>query len=130
MRRYLKEDLLHDLGLIAPVYAVLGNCDWNLWILPAKRIVSCGRYKIGLTHGYLGRGKDTPERAFNTFADEHVDVIVFGHSHIPYHEVREGIILFNPGSPTQKRGHAQYSMGILKIFDHGIIAEHIFFERS
>lgn len=126
----LNEDLLHDLELIAPVYAVLGNCDWNLPGLPAKRIILCGKYKIGLTHGYLGRGKDTPERAYNTFADEQVDIIVFGHSHIPYHGVRDGIILFNPGSPTQKRGQAQYSMGILRILDQGIIAEHIFFERS
>lgn len=126
----LNEELLHDLSLIAPVYAVLGNCDWNLSGVPAKRIVACGKYKIGLTHGYLGRGKDTPERAYNAFSDEHVDVIVFGHSHIPYHEVRDGIILFNPGSPTQKRGQAQYSMGILRLLDNGITAQHIFFERS
>lgn len=98
----LTEDLLRDLALIAPVYAVLGNCDRNIEGLPSKRVLCCGKFKIGLTHGHLGAGKDTPDRAYHLFDGDQVDIIVFGHSHIPYQEVRNGVILFNPGSPTQK----------------------------
>ena len=31
------------------------------------------------------------------------DAVVFGHSHIPLHEERDGFAIFNPGSPTERR---------------------------
>ena len=31
------------------------------------------------------------------------DAVVFGHSHIPLHEERDGFHIFNPGSPTERR---------------------------
>lgn len=57
-----------------------------------------------------------------------VDAIVFGHSHSPFLEWREGILLFNPGSATDKRRELKYSMGLLKIESSKITAEHIFFK--
>nr|WP_255622654.1 metallophosphoesterase [Tessaracoccus sp. OS52] len=32
-----------------------------------------------------------------------LDVLVFGHSHIPWHTEHEGLLLLNPGSPTDRR---------------------------
>jgi predicted phosphodiesterase len=40
------------------------------------------------------------------------DAVVFGHSHIPLHEEREGFQIFNPGSPTDKRSQPRFTMGI------------------
>ena len=31
------------------------------------------------------------------------DAVIFGHSHLPLHEAREGFQVFNPGSPTERR---------------------------
>ena len=44
-----------------------------------------------------------------------MDVIVFGHSHSPVNELRDGILFFNPGSPTDKIFAKYNSYGILTI---------------
>lgn len=124
----LNPDLLDDLSCLARVEAVQGNCDaWELNYLPEKKIIECEGKRIGLIHGAYGRGKNTQERAFLAFEKDSVDAIVFGHSHSPYLERREGIFLFNPGSPTDKRRELNCSMGLLKIESSKIQAEHIFF---
>ncbi|MDQ6933207.1 MAG: metallophosphatase family protein, partial [Candidatus Eremiobacteraeota bacterium] len=62
-----------------------------------------------------GSKKTTLERATDAFSNDNVDVILFGHSHVPYcarHGVR---LVLNPGSPTDKRRNAQYSYAILEV---------------
>lgn len=122
-------EVLADLKALAPVTAVRGNCDsWDLQSLPEREILEVGGVRIGLIHGNCGLGRTTPDRAFSAFVGTHVDIIVFGHSHSPYRVWRDGILLFNPGSPTQKRREPQASMGILEIGQGEIKAEHIYFE--
>lgn len=124
----LNSEVLTDLSSLAPVEAVRGNCDdWELAKLPERKILACEGKRIGLTHGAFGPGKTTPERAFRAFDKSEVDIIVFGHSHTPYSQWREGILLFNPGSPTDKRRELKYSMGILKIDSTGIETKHLYF---
>ncbi|MDO8185162.1 metallophosphoesterase family protein [Conexibacter sp. JD483] len=47
----------------------------------------------------------------------HADAVVFGHSHIPLHEVSDddGFQLFNPGSPTERRRAPRHTMGVARI---------------
>lgn len=119
--------LIEDLACIAPVRAVRGNCDgWDV-VLPERDIVECESLRIGIIHGNAGRGKSTPERAFNAFEDSPVDLIVFGHSHVPFMEWRNGILMFNPGSPTDKRREPQYSFGLLDIRQGKVQAKHLYF---
>ena len=119
--------LLEELSCIAPVRAVRGNCDgWDV-SLPNRDIVECEGFRIGLIHGDSGKGKSTPERAHRAFQDTSVDLIVFGHSHIPFMEWQNGILLFNPGSPTDKRREPQYSMGLLEIQPGQVTAKHLYF---
>jgi predicted phosphodiesterase len=40
------------------------------------------------------------------------DAVVFGHSHMPLHEEREGFHVFNPGSPTERRRAPGHTMGM------------------
>ena len=119
--------LLEELSCIAPVRAVRGNCDsWDV-LLPDRDIIECEALRIGLIHGDSGKGKSTTERAYSAFKDSSVDVIVFGHSHTPFMEWRNGILLFNPGSPTDKRREPQYSFGLLDIQQGQVKAEHLYF---
>ena len=123
----VSQNLLTDLEQIAPLVAVQGNCDgWELAHLPQNQIINCGQITIGVTHGAYGSGRSTPERALQTFEQHKVDLIIFGHSHIPYHEKHGEILLFNPGSPTDKRRQRKYSMGIINIEGKVIRAEHIY----
>lgn len=118
-------DLFAD---IAPVIAVAGNNDGRALRerLGERRIVEAGDARIGIVHGHDGPGKSTPDRAFNAFADDEVHAIVFGHSHIPYRVRRNGILLFNPGSPTDKRMNPLYSYGILRVNGTAVSATHRF----
>jgi len=119
--------LFEELSYIAPVRAVRGNCDgWDV-ALPDRDIVECEGLRIGLIHGDSGKGKSSAERAYHAFEDVAVDLIVFGHSHIPFMEWHEGILMFNPGSPTDKRREAHYSMGQLDIQQGQVTAKHLYF---
>lgn len=112
----LVQSVLEDLAQIAPVYAVHGNCDFPEVKdeLPAKRMIKYAGFKIGLTHGhnYCQSSGLSLGRVVEAF-DEDVDAIVFGHSHRPYNERINGILVFNPGSPTDKRFEAYYSYGLI-----------------
>ena len=48
------------------------------------------------------------------------DVVVFGHTHMPFCETLGGVLFLNPGSVTQPRGDYRPSMVRLTI-DHGKI---------
>ncbi|UWG95769.1 metallophosphoesterase [Dehalobacter sp. DCM] len=120
--------LLDDLETIAPVIAVRGNCDWSLTDLPDKLIADVGSIKIGITHGAMGFGKDTPDRAYNCFLNDEVDMIIFGHSHIPFKKYFEGILMFNPGSASERRSQAQCSIGILTVDKRNFNIQHLYFD--
>jgi hypothetical protein len=95
-----------------PVLAVRGNLDPSE--LPERRIVPVAGKRIGLIHGW-GAKYDLEERVLRAFAGEQVDCIVFGHSHQPVCHVVNGILLFNPGSPTDRRNAPFHSLGLLTI---------------
>lgn len=119
--------LLEDLELIAPVVAVRGNGDFLIPGLPEKKIHKIGGLKVGLVHGDQGKGKNALERAYNTFRDYDLDLIIFGHSHIPIKKTVNGLLLFNPGSPTVKRGQKYHSLGILTIQADSFDIRHVYF---
>lgn len=109
-------DALEALG--PPVHAVAGNVDAPAVRarLPAARVVEVGEVRIGMVHD-AGPAAGRLERQRRRFGD--CDAVVFGHSHIPLHEtaVQAGFAfqLFNPGSPTDKRGQPHHSMGIARV---------------
>ncbi|MCX5713633.1 MAG: YfcE family phosphodiesterase [Candidatus Omnitrophica bacterium] len=77
------------------VFAVSGNMDLpeTKRELPIKEIISAGKFKIGVTHGY-GHPNALKELALNIFQDDKVDAIVFGHSHNPVNEKKNGILYY------------------------------------
>ena len=110
-------DVVEELAGIARVVAVAGNNDPSDLVerLGTSRIVEVEGVRIGLTHGHAGSGPRTPERAMSMFAGDPVDVVVFGHSHIPRWERRGNVWLLNPGSPTDRRRMPAYSYAILEV---------------
>jgi putative phosphoesterase len=117
----LDEGILGELSELAPVYAVLGNNDGSLvGILPVTRLVELQGVRIGMIHD-SGAAAGRARRLRRRFPD--ADVVVFGHSHVPVNEAGEGgQLLFNPGSPTQRRGQPVRSIGELRIAG-GAVAE-------
>jgi putative phosphoesterase len=102
--------------------AVLGNNDSGLvGQLPEQRVFTVDGYRIAMIHDSGARqGRERRmRRRFPT-----VDLVVFGHSHIPVDaEGLDGQRLFNPGSPTDKRRQPDHTFGRLRIED-GQLVDH------
>src|SRR5207245_11501542 len=98
--------VLDQLTRLVPTYAGHGNQDSPTVRarLPSQSTVTLGSWTIGVVHGHEGTGIYTEDRAFNAFASQSVDIIVFGHSHQPLNMKREGILMFNTGSAVVGRG--------------------------
>lgn len=111
-------DVLETLSTFAEVKGVYGNVDGKEMraLVPARQLIDIGGLRIGLVHGH-GEKKTTEQRAIEAFAEEQVDAIVFGHSHIPVIKYFKGVLLMNPGSPTDKRKLPFYSFITLEIGD-------------
>ncbi|MGR9048039.1 metallophosphoesterase family protein [Halobacillus faecis] len=121
-------ELYETLKDYAPVHGVYGNVDGEeiQSEFPAKQMLEWEGYRIGIVHGH-GEKKTTEKRALEAFEDDGVDVLIFGHSHIPMLRYFKKTLLFNPGSLTDKRRLPMYSFGKLSLTKAGIHAEHIFF---
>ena len=101
--------LLESLG--PPVHAVQGNVDEPALRLrlPAVRVVEAAGARIVMTHDG-GPADRRLARLRVRFPD--ADAVVFGHSHLPLHEERDGFHIFNPGSPTERRRAPAHTMGL------------------
>jgi putative phosphoesterase len=97
-----------------PVLGVRGNMDAAAPGFPHRRIVQIGGIKIGLIHGW-GAPEGLAGRVLREFADTALDCLVFGHSHEPVCRYEGGLLLFNPGSATDRRGMPCESVGMLEV---------------
>jgi uncharacterized protein len=119
--------LLTVLEEIAPVAAVRGNADpvETLDALPDRVTISAGKRRILLLHGHLGK---TAVATARQAASDEIDLLVFGHSHQPLIDRVGRTILFNPGSPTERRWNPHFGIGLVTVTDDGITPDLILFE--
>lgn len=100
-----------------PFKAVAGNMDpYEIQsLLPQRLTFQVEAKRFGLIHGW-GPPWDLAQRVKREF--EGVDAVIFGHSHMPYCEFQDGILLFNPGTPwSQSRGKGDLkgTIGIIEV---------------
>ncbi|MCP8969192.1 metallophosphoesterase family protein [Ectobacillus ponti] len=120
--------LYEELSQYAAVAGVSGNVDGPeiRQHVPEKQLLHVSAFRIGIVHGH-GKGKTTEKRAMAAFAGEKLDCLIFGHSHVPIMKYLGELLLFNPGSPTDRRKQPACSYGILTI-GRELRAEHVFIE--
>ncbi len=79
---------------------MLGNNDVDLR-LPERLEVDLNGVRVAMVHD-SGPSSGRAARLRRWFPD--ADVVVFGHSHLPWSEVDpDGQLHLNPGSPTERR---------------------------
>jgi len=111
--------VLEELQKLCPeVKAVCGNMDPGdlKKKLPEKEIFNIGKFRIGMMHGY-GHPGALIDLLEESFKNEGVNLVIFGHSHNAQNEKRGETIFFNPGSPTDKIFSKFNSLGIIQISD-------------
>ena len=103
-------------GVDCPVEMVPGNNDYFSELEPEK-IIQIGHYKALITHGHQYRVHYGTERIEEWAKSLGVDIVMFGHTHIPLLEENEDLIVLNPGSLTLPRQEGRIPTYILMEID-------------
>jgi hypothetical protein len=116
--------ILDKLSEIAPVTAVRGNDDHCAWArkIPAANVLEIGEISIYVLHS-IQELDLKPEAA--KFA-----AVVYGHSHVPKQEWKNGVLYFNPGSAGPRRFKLPVSVGRITIEGGGIDAKILRLEKT
>lgn len=108
-------DVLDELARWAPVHVVLGNNDGPdvaSWGAPETLELELDGLSVAMIHD-SGQATGRVRRMRTRFPD--ADLVVFGHSHIPMDLTEDGLRIFNPGSPTDRRRQPHGTIGVLVI---------------
>jgi putative phosphoesterase len=128
---WTKLSVYEELSTFAPTDGVAGNNDGPDIIdrFGYRKILTFEGCRIGVVHGHgIGKRTNTEEKALEAFNGIKLEAVIFGHSHIPVHRFAGSTLVFNPGSPTDKRRQLRYSFGIMEINGGKLTAKHIFYD--
>jgi uncharacterized protein len=92
-----RPELLEPLRALAPLHVVRGNVDYGDWAmrLPITARVDVGGHLFHVLHNIAELDLDP--------AAAGVSAVVYGHSHKPSIETRDGVLYLNPGSAGPRR---------------------------
>jgi putative phosphoesterase len=109
--------ILNRLNEIAPVTAVRGNVDRERWVqnIPHTNVLEVEGVSLYVLHK-LDELDLKPEAA--GFA-----AVIYGHSHVPKLEKKNGILYFNPGSAGPRRFGLPVTLGRLNVLGKKLEAE-------
>lgn len=102
-----------------PVEIVAGNNDF-FSNLDKEKVILLGKYKVLLTHGHYYNVTVGVERLKEEARERRIDIAMFGHTHRPYLEIGDEIVILNPGSisfPRQEGRKPSYIL--MEIDDRG-----------
>ena len=119
-------ETLEELATFAPTLAVLGNNDGPdvaAWGAPETLETELEGLRVAMLHD-SGPAQGRGARLKRRFPA--ADLVVFGHSHIPWDETHAGQRAFNPGSPTDKRRQPRGTMGELVVEGGELLSARVF----
>jgi putative phosphoesterase len=115
-------DVLDELAGFAPLHVVAGNNDGPdvvAWGAPRTLELDVDGLRVAMIHD---SGPKTGRTARMRRRFPTADLVVFGHSHIPLDQTGDGVRIFNPGSPTDRRAQPHGTIGLLRI-DAGTLVD-------
>lgn len=107
-----------------PIEYIYGNSDFMVNDVASEKLLDvCGK-KIFMTHGHRYSVKWDYNKLYNKAEELHADVLLFGHTHIPYIIKRDKYYVINPGSTSDPRNNCDESYAIIDI-ENGRISPRI-----
>lgn len=97
------------------VIKVLGNCDFNPKLANVDEILTLEGHKLWLTHGHRYMGHTRIGELAWWAKQLEVDVVVYGHTHVPMNKYYGDKLLVNPGSPSRPRGGSKPSFAVMTL---------------
>jgi putative phosphoesterase len=119
-------DGARELGKIMELYpeykflSVRGNCDFVATANLAG-CIHCGMAKIFYTHGHMYNVKYNLETLLNAAKEIQANVVLFGHTHIPMVDYKDGLHILNPGSLGMPRAGNNSTYGVVEADEQGIV---------
>ena len=80
-----------------PLRTVRGNCDRLSAGLDIDEFELEGK-RFFMTHGHLFGVKSGKAKVINAATERGADILLFGHTHVPYYSSADNLIVINPGS--------------------------------
>jgi hypothetical protein len=99
-----------------PLRTVRGNCDRSSAGLDEDEFTLAGK-RFYMTHGHLFSVKTGKSTIIGYAASRGIDILLFGHTHIPLYKVQDNINIINPGSI----GSGEKTYAILELKD-GVVS--------
>lgn len=105
-----------------PCHVVSGNCDFFSG-LPKEKIVEVSDKKFFITHGHNYGVSYGSDRLFYLAKQCGYDVVMYGHTHVPFIEKQEGVWIINPGSISRPRTSTrEYTYAVMDIDENGDVS--------
>lgn len=99
------------------VKCVKGNCDLYNIDEPYELTFIANNKKFFLCHGHNYDVKMGLSSLLRLAKNNDIDIVVYGHTHIPVYKTIDNVTFINPGSLTYPRGGSDKSFGILTLDD-------------
>jgi putative phosphoesterase len=112
-----KPEVLDELRRLAPTFVVRGNIDHGDWAsrLPVSEIVEVADHSFYMLHDIGELDLDPLTAGFAA--------VIFGHSHQPSIESRDGVLFLNPGSAGPRRFKLPVSVARIRLSGGGLDPE-------
>jgi len=118
-------EVLERLREIAPLYAIRGNIDVRADTLPDILVIDApNNLRVMIVHIGVYGPKLRAEVSKRAHA-ERANLVVCGHSHVPFIGIDKGIYVFNPGSCGPRRFGLPIVLGRIDLAPTGVKLAHI-----
>jgi uncharacterized protein len=114
-----KISILDELAKIAPVTAIRGNVDRDgpCAKLPETEVFLAGNAYIYMVHDLKTLHLDPAAAKFAA--------VLHGHTHMPNHYTKKGVLYFNPGSCGPRRFELPVTIGLLTFAENAALQPEI-----
>lgn len=110
-------ELMDDSSFLSDYITVKGNCDWQ-GNFPSIKKMTIDGLRFFITHGHHYNVKASLHNLTYAAEEADVDIVCFGHSHVPYVEKIGKQIFINPGSIRLPKQYNKPSYVVLEWTDH------------
>lgn len=121
--------ILDELGSLAPTIAVRGNIDTRsvgLYDFITLGLTSARGSVLTVLLTHIAIARTRLHRDVRTIAQaQGADLVVCGHSHIPWIGTDQGIAVLNPGSLGPKRFALPITFAVIDISPNGVDLHHV-----